>query len=198
MPSYGIGLTTFREKKKENWIIPPYMDAKRGNMFLAAKKVNRHVRESIDWSEAADYKGYPALGVYEGGIEPASHVYITTSKDISLGLEAELRGFKELACQDSILLYKFVKSGGNPVLEIKVGHGVEVKNIRRDIMDATSGKIGGYLTYIYSLHRIVIVNVPEFDGLTAHQFRKLITDVRRGVKPYNGKVTVKQAKITVI
>ena len=69
---------------------------------------------------------------------------------------------------------------------------------RADISRTTNGQVGGYLTYIYSLHRLVIVNVKEFDGLTPAAFRKHIPGIKRALKPYNGKVTVKQAKVTVI
>ena len=198
MTKYGIGLTTFRDKKIENWNIPAYMSAKRGDMFIAAKKINKHVRDSVDWSEVEDYKGYPALGVYEGGREPAAHVYITTRGDITADLEGQLRGFREMANRDSILLYKFVKSGGNPVLEIKVKPGTNIESLREHIMLGTNDKLGGYLTYVYSLHRVVIVNVPEFDGLTPSEFVKLIPQVKKWVKPYGGEVNVKQAKVTVI
>lgn len=199
MAKFGIGITTYRDKKKENWNIPVYMDTKRGNYFIASKKVNRFVRDSIDWKGVSGYKGYPALGTYEGGQEPAAHVYFETKKpSIINSIEVELRGFKEMANQDSILLYKFVKSGGVPVLEIPIKPGQPIRQIQEVISKATDGKIGGYLTYIYSLHRLVIVNVKEFDDLTPAEFRKFVPAVKKAVKPYGGKIIMKQARVTVI
>ena len=198
MGSYGLGITTFRDKKKENSSIPVYMAAKRGDYFKAAVKVNKIVRDSINWGNIKEYQGYPALGVYEGGEEPAAHVYFSTPKNISIKLGTELKRFKDKTNQDSILLYEFVKSGGVPVLEIMIDGGSDISKIQAAISKATNGQIGGYLTYIYSVRRIVIVNVKEFDGLTPTSFRKLIPTVKRVVKPYGGKITIKQAKVTVI
>lgn len=198
MTEYGLGVTTFRNKKSENIAIPVYMDVKRGNHFKAAVKVNKIVRDSIDWRNVGEYRGYPALGVYEGGEEPAAHVYFSIPKKISIKLGIEFKRFKDKTNQDSILLYEFVKSGGVPVLEITVNGGQDISKIQADISKATNGQIGGYLTYIYSLRRIVIVNVKEFDGLTSASFRKLIPSVKRVVNPYGGKITVKQVKVTVI
>ena len=198
MSEYGLGITTFRDKKKENMSIPVYMAVKRGDTFKAAVKVNKIVRDAIDWKGVSEYKGYPASGVYEGGEEPAAHVYFSTPKKISIKLGTELKRFKDKTNQDSILLYEFVKTGGVPVLEIIIDGGQDISEIQADISKATNGQIGGYLTYIYSVRRIVIVNVKEFDGLTPVQFRKLIPTVKRVVKPYGGKIIVKQVKVTVI
>ena len=198
MSEYGLGITTFRDKKRENISIPVYMAVKRGDTFKAAVKVNKIVRDSINWGNIKEYQGYPALGVYEGGQEPAAHVYFSTPKGISIKLGTELKRFKDKANQDSILLYEFVRTGGVPVLEITVDGGADISKIQAAISKATNGQIGGYLTYIYSVRRVVIVNVKEFDGLTVAAFRKLIPTVNRAVKPYGGKITVKQAKVTVI
>ena len=198
MAEYGLGITTFRDKKKENILKPVYMDTKRGNLFIASKKVNKFVRDEIDWSAVTEYQGYPALGVYEGGQESVAHVYFSTPNKISIKLGTEFKRFKDKTNQDSILLYEFVKSGGVPVLEITIDGGSDISKIQAAMSKATNGQIGGYLTYIYSVRRIVIVNVKEFDGLTAAKFRKLIPTVKRVVKPYGGKITMRQAKVTVI
>ena len=198
MTEFGLGITTFRDKKKENILKPVYMDTKRDNLFIASKKVNKFVRDEIDWSAVTEYQGYPALGVYEGGQEPAAHIYFTVPNRAPVKLRTELMRFKERANQDSILLYEFVKTKGVPVLEINIKPGQPIRQIQEEIVKATNGKIGGYLTYIYSVHRIVIVNVKGFDGLTPTKFRRLIPVVKRVVKPYGGKITIKQGKVTVI
>lgn len=201
MTDFGLGITTFRDKKKENvgkQALSVYMAVKRGDIFRASVEVNKIVRDSVDWEHVTKYQGYPALGTYEAREEPAAHVYFSTPKGLPIKLRSELKRFKDKTNQDGFFLYEFVQNGGVPVLEITVNSVRDISKIQAGIIKATNGLIGRYLIYIYSLRRIVIFNVKEFDGLTATTFREFIPTVKRVVKPYTGKIIVKQVKVTVI
>lgn len=197
MTRYGLGITTYREIRSENIDQSIQRYVKKGKVFQAAKKVNDLVRNRINWEHVFEYKGYPSVGTYEGQGEPSAHVYFSIKSIGIKELKENLKVFRILTSQDSILLYKYVELGGNPILEIALDKSNPLQ-IQNKIIKATEGKIGNFVTYIYALNRIVIVNVTEFDGLNAKEFTKLIPRIKKELKGHVMDIHVGHVKVEVI
>ena len=198
MAEYGIGITTYRNKKAENLNKTAFNYEKAGRHLDSAKSINNTIRQEIDWSTTTGYQGYPALGVYEGGQEPAAHLYINTKGNISPALLKGLEAFRDKAKQDSILLYRITQKG-RPVIHIQLPKGVvNLAKIQADIAKASNGEVGGFVTYIYALKRLVMVNVKEFDGLTISEFMSHMPAINKVARKYNATMELKHAQVKII
>jgi len=187
---YGLGLTTYREDRKENLCKRAFDYAGKNQNYKAASVITKTIDKKLSLKGIKHYTSYPALGIYEGGSEPSTHIYFETDENgITKEMLDTLRDFRKLSNQDSLLLYRYIEKGERGTVGIEITHdkGV-IQNMQEAILEATDGNIGGYLTYIYGLKKIVIINVLEFDGLGVKEFKAYIPKIRKAITGY-GKVS---------
>lgn len=196
-----LGITTYREKASENRDMEAFKLFKDGRKRKAAGSVAKYVKKRLlnKLKDIQFTSCNPAIGVYDGGSEPACvPVFYTRSILFDEGSDNYelLKLFKSFTNQDSILLYEIVDKG-HPAIKLKMD-SVELNKLQKEILKATDNKIGGYLTYDYRDKSITILNVKEFDDLTDKQFNSYIPKINEIVKRMNGKLTVFKVHYKII
>lgn len=167
---FGIGVSVYREKEEE-------CISKKVHLFVQDKKYKEAAEISADiigcqLLSELKAKGIkilankPSFGIYQGEIEPSAMPLMKGNvwkyKDI-------IHDFRKITKQDSILLWEIVPDGF-PAYEIDLTRGQNIITLQKKLISLTDGKFGNFMTYVFKDNVVIIINVPEFDGLKKEEF----------------------------